>query len=516
MSGLKSAATTRRRVVAALSAALFAVVVLRNAWMHDDAYITFRTVDNFVNGYGLRWNTVERVQTYTHPLWMLAVSACYAVTHEVFFTVIGLSVVVSTATALMLMSEAAGSLAAGCVGVAVLTSSKAFVDYSTSGLENPLTHFLFTAFLVLLFRRKPNMATLYLLSSVAALGASNRLDTVLLYLPALVMSCLRTEPRARALAVAAAGFAPLVLWEGFSLLYYGFLFPNTAYAKLFAAGISSRELARHGLYYLLNSVRLDPLTLLTVGAGVVAGLLSRDRRQAAIAGGILAYLAYIIYVGGDFVTGRFLGGPLLGAVVLLTRWQPMPRTAIGIAAGVVLVVGMTSSSPPLLSTSTVGSQGKTLMDDHGVADERAYYYPYTGLLRAFQGVRVSDHPWAVEGREARRRSVPLAFRGDVGFFGFHAGPGVHVVDVWGLGDPLIARLPARTDVVSWRVGHFTRAMPEGYPETLATGRNHLTDRETGTLYDQLVLITRGDLLARRRLVEIWKLNTGSSRNPHVG
>ena len=40
----------------------FALVVLRLGWMSDDAYISFRTVWNLVNGYGLTWNTDERVQ----------------------------------------------------------------------------------------------------------------------------------------------------------------------------------------------------------------------------------------------------------------------------------------------------------------------------------------------------------------------------------------------------------------------------------------------------------------------
>ena len=46
-------------------------VVLSQAWVSDDAFITFRVIDNFVNGYGLRWNVDERVEVYTHPLWML-------------------------------------------------------------------------------------------------------------------------------------------------------------------------------------------------------------------------------------------------------------------------------------------------------------------------------------------------------------------------------------------------------------------------------------------------------------
>jgi hypothetical protein len=60
------------RLLQTLALAVFAIVVVRTSWLSDDAYITLRTVDNFVSGYGLRWNVAERVQTYTHPLWMFA------------------------------------------------------------------------------------------------------------------------------------------------------------------------------------------------------------------------------------------------------------------------------------------------------------------------------------------------------------------------------------------------------------------------------------------------------------
>lgn len=71
--------------------AVLAIVLLTNAWILDDAYITFRTVDNLVHGLGLTWNVEERVQAFTHPLWMFVVSLCYLATHELFFTVILLS-----------------------------------------------------------------------------------------------------------------------------------------------------------------------------------------------------------------------------------------------------------------------------------------------------------------------------------------------------------------------------------------------------------------------------------------
>ena len=40
--------------------AIFFTLLVRSAWVCDDAYITFRVIDNLWNGYGLRWNVVDR------------------------------------------------------------------------------------------------------------------------------------------------------------------------------------------------------------------------------------------------------------------------------------------------------------------------------------------------------------------------------------------------------------------------------------------------------------------------
>src|SRR5258708_3012383 len=76
----------------ALALACFLFLIARDSWLSDDAYITFRTVDNFIHGYGLTWNVDERVQVYTHPLWMLLISAVSFCTHELYYSVLVLSV----------------------------------------------------------------------------------------------------------------------------------------------------------------------------------------------------------------------------------------------------------------------------------------------------------------------------------------------------------------------------------------------------------------------------------------
>src|SRR3989339_805941 len=67
------------------------------AWISEDALITFRTIDNFLQGYGLRWNIDERVQVATHPLWMLVNAALYSLTKEAYTTLVMLSLFLSMA-----------------------------------------------------------------------------------------------------------------------------------------------------------------------------------------------------------------------------------------------------------------------------------------------------------------------------------------------------------------------------------------------------------------------------------
>jgi arabinofuranosyltransferase len=75
---------------------------------------------------------------------------------------------------------------------------------------------------------------------------------------------------------------------------------------------------------------------------------------------------------------------------------------------------------------------------------------------------------------ARARALgPRVFSHDaVGMVGLYTGPDRHIVDVLGLCDPLLARLPATRP---WRIGHYNRDAPAGYLESLAEDRNLIED-----------------------------------------
>ena len=489
----------------------YALVGLQNAWLCDDAFITYRTADNLVNGYGLTWNTGERVQAFTNPLWLFTIAVFHFFSGEIYYTAILISWAFSVLAVFLGLSRNARDWRVVLLGAALFTCSKAFVDYSTSGLENPLTHLLLALFIRSYLDRPQDLFRLALLACLATL---NRMDTLLLFLPALALAWWPRRDR-RSSAALALGFAPFALWELFSVIYYGFPFPNTAYAKL-GAGIDSGELAIQGMYYAAHSLRLDPLTLCTiiVSLGLVAW--KRDARLLPLALGLALYLLYTLRIGGGFMSGRFYAAPFFVAVILLLDTLPLPRSRTWLLApAIVLALGLLAPYPPPFNGPAYGSNRSDDSNaNRGIGDERAFYYPYTGLLNAIstqQDTLYPIHGWADWGRrlnEFAASDMPAVVRWPfVGFIGFYAGPQCHLVDIFGLGDPLLARLPARRDE-PWRIGHFKRLLPAGYFETYLYGPNLIADPDLARYHDKLNLIIRGDLFTTERWSEIWKMNTG--------
>jgi arabinofuranosyltransferase len=491
----------------AVTLALFIIVLLRNAWLGEDAYIGLRTVDNFVHGDGLTWNISERVQAYTCPLWILLHCVVYSVTREAYYTSIFLSLVLSVLAVAVVWCSARSDPQA-LFGLMVLACSKAFMDYSTSGLENPLTHLLMALFLAVYFRYEASLKVLGWLTFLAALAVTNRMDVAVLLAPAALVVFYRVRSL-KAAGVVVLAATPFLFWEAFSLFYYGFLFPNTAYAKL-GTGINGWESARQGAYYFRDSLSLDPLTLLAIGGSLFAPFLARQGRQLPLVLGLVLYLVYVVKVGGDFMSGRFFTAPLLVAVCLLGQIGTSPRPVLwGCAQLAMLFLGLMSPGAPILSGENYHSlRSGFAPGEHGIVDERGFFYPLAGLLPTWRHGGEPIHPWVGQGRDVQARHVKVVVKGNIGYFGFYAGREATIVDPGALTDPLLARLPA-VRATQWRIGHFTRMIPEGYTETLQSGENRLADKHLAEYRDKLAFVVSGPLFDKDRLREIWRLNTGA-------
>jgi hypothetical protein len=85
----------RAPIIHILGFSVFLTLLTRTAWQTDETYMVWRLVDNFVHGFGLRNNIDERVQAFTSTLWTILNGAVYALSRNIYCTLIPLSLICS-------------------------------------------------------------------------------------------------------------------------------------------------------------------------------------------------------------------------------------------------------------------------------------------------------------------------------------------------------------------------------------------------------------------------------------
>lgn len=489
---------------------LFGLVVIRNAWLSDDSYITFRVIDQFSLGHGLRYNLDERVQVYTHPLWMLLLLGFHSLTRELYLTPLFLSFICTLSAVALLSYRFAATGLSALLGLSMLILSKSFIDYSTSGLENPLS-FLLAGWIVLRFLQgSEGFRNLLIQSFLVALATLNRMDNVLLFLPILAITWWRYH-LAKGLLAVGIGFFPWVAWEVFSVIYYGFPFPNTAYAKL-GTQIPPTLLLMKGFYYYLDLIERDPLTLCIIAMGCLAPFLLKVRNQIPVVIGVGLYLVYILKIGGDFMSGRFFSVPFFICTALLSTYPLTTRVPLWpFPFGLVILIGLAGQVTGLITSSGENTNPDTNsltsrnITPQGVADEKSFYFEQTGLVNHDPEIQFKNESHLRVGGPSTRVQVVDT----LGFRGYQSNPEVHILDIYALADPLLARLPAiEAFRGAFRVGHATRYIPEGYPETIRSGTNRITDPNLANFYNKLALICRGEIWSPERWKAILDMNLG--------
>jgi hypothetical protein len=122
------------------------------------------------------------------------------------------------------------------------------------------------------------------------------------------------------LAAAGAFGAIVIPYQAWRILFYGWLFPNTFYAK---TG-TTMALVERGLVYTGYFVAER---WFVIGMAVVGGILllawRKSRRNGivtAMAALIILYTGYVLWVGGDYFPGWRFYVPVLAPLVLVAVW----------------------------------------------------------------------------------------------------------------------------------------------------------------------------------------------------
>jgi arabinofuranosyltransferase len=511
-----------------LLSAMFAaaLMLLATAWIGDDAFITLRVIDNFVNGYGLRYNAIERVQVYTHPLWLMFLTPLYWLSHEAMVTTMLASVLVSLLALWVVATRVARNIAYGSLIVLAAMASTSICQFSTSGLETPLTFLLLGLMVWQLgvgdddaYCSQPKRAVIP--AGIAGLLLLNRLDLVMLVGP-LLGYLVATVDRKERVKLALLAVFPALAWMAFSVLYYGSPFPNTAYAKL-GTGYGAWALGLQGLEYCKDFAIHDPLLAAIIGKAAFDALRCKQWYARSLGAGIVLYVAYVIAVGGDFMSGRFFAPPGFLALCVLAK-APVPQWLSGKSAAVAFIIAAVAATgllmarveEPMRYAAANNGSPRNVAPRNGIADERAFYYADNGLLPVLMAWVATGsepvHPWGQWGLAFRSRArivgrtvVFLDSDGNVGMPGYYAGPAVHVLDVMALTDAFLARLPALPGA---RIGHYTRRLPPGYASTLLSDAPTTDVESLNPLLKDVLLATRAPLFAEGRTEAIWRLLSG--------
>jgi arabinofuranosyltransferase len=449
----------RRNLVAVVLVALLVLLAWQHRWTFDDGFINFRIVKQLEAGHGPVFNTGQRVEVFTSPVWLFILAFADVVSPiriewlSVFlgiaFTASGLAFSISASRRLWVgVDSHATELPIGAVAI---VATAPIWYFATSGLEGGLTFAWLGLTLWILAGWATGSRSLSRLEwLVVGLGWLVRPELALFSLAAATAVVIaERSDRSLLRRIAATGWAWLlpVAYQLFRMGYFASLFPNTAYAKEAAGtrwGVGWTYLTQFvGNYWLW----LAAACLIAAGyVPLLARFARHDRRRLAV---VIAWLSaaflvvlYIVRIGGDYAESRLLLPSFFAfcGPVAVTRVATVPRAIASVAFAVWAIFAAATFRPYFRIVSSIGEPPNVVT--------------YTDALHGFIGGDAIElklagdfsfelHPIVGERNPALPKHTVALFA--IGAAAYGLPLNVYVLDVAGLADPIIAHfeLPTR-------------------------------------------------------------------------
>jgi len=401
---------------------------LRLNVLQDDAFISFRYVRNFLDGFGLVFNIGERVEGYTNFFWIILLA---------LLTKLGLPLI-ETARAVGVLG-AVGTLGI-CVYAAqryypqrdwlwiaaaplLLAANGALAYWAGSGLETGLFTLLATAAAITYFTNLP--LSLLLIALAILTRPEGALLAFLFGLAGIILK----QKSWKATFVYWGALAGLMLpYAVFKWFYFGSLLPNPFYAK---TGFST-EYWQSGMEYAAIFFKHYGL----YGAALLLPLIFWKKLNFFSRFGLIVFLGYTLYVvsvGGDVLKAHrffvpvlpYLCFPAVDALHRLFENLRPKNIAFGFAAAALAVY---SFSAPL-----------------------SYLKNSAEAERGFLATNMINSALFFAGQQSAG-SFALT---TIGAFSYYVGT-ARVLDMLGLTDPVIARKPEKIEGMksSWKERNF--------------------------------------------------------------
>lgn len=505
---------------------LLSEILFVTSWTADDAYHGFVMSRNLANGYGFVYNIGERVTASTCPLFSLILAGIFFITKHMSLSATFMCVFFSCAAFYILLVKFTDTLWKKVVLFFIFNLAQGFFSYANSGLENSLLFFLETLYLYLILSVNTyDFKRLTLIALVCSLLLMTRLDVaMLIFIPtAYIFLTKRSCSFSKMIYAGLIGLLPFILFSIFCIFYYGFLFPNTYYAKI-NTGFPLIEYFERGWEYIWISALYDPLLISII---ILAPFFyyKKTKLWLAILIGTILKIMYIVYIGGDFMVCRHFSDLFWYSLCIIV-WFTRGKENVFLFSKnrklkeicILFLVGSTILAIALrpfvrLNMCPYNHYGN-------IADERAYYWEKTNIIirmiSYFQGDGdpinlIWNYDEILKFKNHHKSYKGALLTWSPGILVYQKNEDFYMQDTYALADPLLARLPAHHES-SWRVGHIRHYAPKGYSESLKLGKNVIINPNIHKYYDIILSITRGELFSATRLKHIILFNLGAYDN----
>ena len=298
MSGMRRA----RQVGWLLPLAVGVFEAVRRAWLCDDIYISFRYVDHLLHGQGLVFNAGERVEGFTHFLWVMILAAGARLGLDLVTLGRYLSIVAFAALLAVLWRRASATglfVPIAAWGVALHLDAQI---YASSGMETmPFALLLLLALLAVAGENpRPGLA-----ACLYAGATLMRPEGVLYTATAALCVLLQSRSFRAVVRFLCIWLALIVPFLVFRIAYYGDLLPNTYYAKSAAGSNWHQGWLYTRLYFSIYAVLV--LAVAAIAIAWMKALRMRCQDNVAWLAGLQCVLTilYVTRLGGDFMFARF-------------------------------------------------------------------------------------------------------------------------------------------------------------------------------------------------------------------
>lgn len=197
----------------------------------EDAYITYRYAENWVNTGSLVYNEGEPINAMTSPLHAILSAGLFFVTGNTVISNKIFSFILVLLSALLVWYRFRQHLHWQVLAL-ILLISPCILLWTFGGLETPILLFLATITAILALQPPPfGLNLLCMIFLFAGLAFLTRYDSILFFLPAMLYAASKSQSiKYTVIAIVGAAILPLV-WLFVSVSYYGDLLPTSFYVK---------------------------------------------------------------------------------------------------------------------------------------------------------------------------------------------------------------------------------------------------------------------------------------------